>query len=311
MNALVLSGGANKGCYEAGAIEIILKYGFVPDGIYGVSVGSLNAMFLADRAGQAIRARGKPDWPQIGNDLVAFWQKNVTGPGSFITQRWWLAIGWAVLTGKFNGLLDTAPLRKLIESNFSIANIDAWRTRGKFSMGVVNVWNALYSDIEDSTPDLFEYAMGSAAEPVFMPGAIINGEPYFDGGLRNIAPFKKPIVDGATKIVAVVCQPHDITRTEIKVGDPLALIERSTDILTSEIINNDIDMAEKINRSLALSHSAGHEIAPGHILHGKHRVEVKVVRPDAELPIALTTFGPADVQKLIDMGRAKANEILR
>ena len=51
MNTLVLSGGANKGCYEAGAIEVILKNGFVPDGIYGMSVGSLNALFLKRREG--------------------------------------------------------------------------------------------------------------------------------------------------------------------------------------------------------------------------------------------------------------------
>lgn len=37
MNTLVLSGGANKGCYEAGAVEVILKSGFVRVGIDGIS----------------------------------------------------------------------------------------------------------------------------------------------------------------------------------------------------------------------------------------------------------------------------------
>lgn len=41
---------ASKGCPEAGAVEVTLRSGFVPDGINGVSAGSVNALFLADRA---------------------------------------------------------------------------------------------------------------------------------------------------------------------------------------------------------------------------------------------------------------------
>jgi NTE family protein len=304
MNALVLSGGANKGCYEAGAIEVVLKNGFVPDGIYGVSVGSLNALFLADRAGRAILAGKSPDWPAIGSELVQFWQQKITGPSSFIIERSWLAIGWAAIIGKFNGLLDTSPLRKLIDSEFTVQNIAACPAR--MTMGTVNVWSALYEDVDKTTKPLFDYAMGSAAEPVYMPGAIINGEPYFDGGLRNIAPFSKPIADGATTIIAAVCQPKNIGRSEIKIGDPIALIERSTDILTSQIINNDIDMAESINQSIKLSLAVGHQFAPGHILYGKRHVDIKVIRPAADLPISMTTFSSADVQRLIAMGQTDA-----
>ncbi len=310
MYALVLSGGTNKGCYEAGAIEVVFNKGFVPDGLYGISVGSLNALFLADRAGRVLLAGKNPDWPAIGSELVAFWQQKITAPSSFIKERGKLAILWAILTKKFNGLTDTSPLRALIESSFAIPNVDAWRTRGKFSMGVTNVWSALFSNIEQSTPDLFGYAMGSSALPLFMPASVVNGVPYFDGSLRSIAPFKKPIADGADYIIAAVCQPHDIDQTNIAYQDAVTLAGRSIDIVMSQIINDDIDMAQKINSSLALSQAAGFVPMEGHILHGKRIVDLKVIRPDTDLPIALTSFGPADIQKLIDLGRAKAMSVL-
>jgi len=52
MKALVLGGGSIKGSFQAGAIDALLKAGFKPFKIFGVSVGSLNGVFLADRAGR-------------------------------------------------------------------------------------------------------------------------------------------------------------------------------------------------------------------------------------------------------------------
>lgn len=53
MKAFVLSGGSIKGAFQAGVITDLLTSGsFMPDAIYGTSVGSLNGAFLADRAGR-------------------------------------------------------------------------------------------------------------------------------------------------------------------------------------------------------------------------------------------------------------------
>jgi predicted acylesterase/phospholipase RssA len=52
MRALVLGGGSLKGAFQAGAIQAILEAGFEPEAIYGISVGSLNAVFLIHEAGR-------------------------------------------------------------------------------------------------------------------------------------------------------------------------------------------------------------------------------------------------------------------
>ena len=47
MRAFVLSGGANYGAQQAGALEVLFEHGIQPDMVMGVSAGALNAAWVA------------------------------------------------------------------------------------------------------------------------------------------------------------------------------------------------------------------------------------------------------------------------
>ena len=47
MRAFVLSGGANYGAQQVGALEVLFEIGLQPDMIMGVSAGALNAAWVA------------------------------------------------------------------------------------------------------------------------------------------------------------------------------------------------------------------------------------------------------------------------
>src|SRR5262249_36569517 len=103
--ALVLGGGSIKGAYQAGVIGALLKNGFKPDHIYGISVGSLNAAFLAERAfflgktkaeyyaevhhsasAKPVHAGENVDWAFIGDELTAFWTDRITAPAALVKE---------------------------------------------------------------------------------------------------------------------------------------------------------------------------------------------------------------------------------
>ena len=69
MNALVLSGGNIKGAYQAGTVSTLLQAGYVPEIATGISVGALNAGYLAGLA----PAGSSVDWPAVGRKLETFW----------------------------------------------------------------------------------------------------------------------------------------------------------------------------------------------------------------------------------------------
>ena len=47
MTALVLGGGGNRGAIQIGMLQVLAEHGFVPDRIYGSSVGAVNGVAYA------------------------------------------------------------------------------------------------------------------------------------------------------------------------------------------------------------------------------------------------------------------------
>src|SRR5438132_527026 len=121
--ALVLSGGAVKGSFQAGAIKAVIEHGFIPDIIYGISVGSLNGAFLAMKAAEIKRKTGADptpdDWKGFAQSLVNFWTENIKEPNDVAIQRNILVDAWDILMEKFDGLSDTTPIGDDVDKLFS------------------------------------------------------------------------------------------------------------------------------------------------------------------------------------------------
>jgi NTE family protein len=111
MRALVLGGGSLKGAFQAGAIQAVLEAGFEPEAIYGISVGSLNAVFLIHEAGRQFAEHGVIDWKKAGRQLIEFWVRNITKPADVAEIRSRLLMGYNTLMSRFDGLLDNTPLQ--------------------------------------------------------------------------------------------------------------------------------------------------------------------------------------------------------
>lgn len=64
VRAVVCSGGASRGAAQAGALQVLLEAGVVPDLLVGTSVGAINASFLA----------ADPS-PERARCLIEIWQE--------------------------------------------------------------------------------------------------------------------------------------------------------------------------------------------------------------------------------------------
>lgn len=308
-NALVLSGGNVKGAYQAGAIKALFNHTFsdgsrfVPDGIYGVSVGAMNGGFLADRAGRAALQGKDPDWPEIGNELEAFWRDNITGFDSIGEKRGTFGLVLSIVRGKFNGLTKMDGAAKLARANIKAENLKASKTY--YACGVTNMATGSYFDADVNTfgDSILDYVIASTREPVNMPIMWVKDQPLVDGGVRNIAPLKPAIKMGANKMAIIAMKPDHLSVIEAKktFGNMLKLLKRTLSTLTSEIMNNDLQLVRKVNRRLIAEAGNGPVSTSG-----KHLVEFIEVRPDERLPINATKFSSTDIKTLIRMGEEDA-----
>jgi NTE family protein len=278
---LVLAGGSVKGAFQAGVIKALFEKGYQPDAIYGVSAGSLNAAYLVNQFGQQANAHLPISYPQAAQDLWDFWELRITHPQSLSKPFNLFELGWSALTKKFKGLVDTSPLRDLLQDVLQNRNLSASPVGLK--VGAVNVLDGAMHYVDPSFENFQEYLLASSAVPILMPVVTINGEKrksYLDGGLRDVAPLQKAIQDGATEVVVIACHTEMIEGGDFDSGDLLALVDRVMDIAVNEILNADLRMQ-------------------------RSEVKLRIIRPSQPLSIDIQHFTKMDIRRMLEMGYAQ------
>jgi NTE family protein len=294
MDAMVLSGGGVKGAYQAGAIEAVLESGYRPRIVTGISVGALNAAFLAAHQGS----------DQAGARLRAFWEAEVTEPTKFVKKRGALDLAWRVLTKNWDGVVDTKPLAEVVNRVLA----PHFPTLGgiQVRVGAVDLRSGALVYTGPESPDFIAAVLASTAEPISMPLRRVRGVPHYDGGLRDIAPLKQAISLGATRIVVILTQPAEVGTFAEKEGDVLKLIDRVLGIVTNEIVENDLDTAQTINRLLLELPS---EVLAHPHFADKRPIPITVIRPSVRIPVSLDSFTREDIRRTIEQGRQDARAI--
>src|SRR5574338_115085 len=280
--ALVLGGGRITGSWQAGAIRALYAMGYRYDIVTGISVGALNTAGLA--------AFGA-EW------LARFWLEQVTGPEVIMRTRRWYELAYRVLTKRWDGVVDTAPLERLVRRTFP-ANAFAQTTMDA-RVGTVSLRTGELTYVPATDPAFLDAVLASTAEPAVMPLRRFRGDRCCDGGIRDITPLAQAIELGADRVTAIVCQPDGIAEAEDRWGDALRMIEREVSIVEVEILANDLRVCGWVNRMVA----AG--IAPE-----KRHVEVTVIRPDKPLPIDARSFTRADVAAMVAAGDKAARDAM-
>ncbi len=262
--ALVLAGGGARGSYQVGMLEeLILNKGLDFQTIRGVSVGALNAAFLA-------QAPAKPDsqaeLTKRVRELKDLWTMEITGNNSVYSKRTGGLLGMAAGA---DSLYSLDPLKRLIDKHISL---QALRTSGRnFSVGTVSLVSGLYEESHPAKDDDFlQKLVASASIPVVFPFVDLkeNKDVLVDGGARNITPlssvFKaKPPVDEiyvlltsriirtGKELPASATEENDYSQWKdnwlgTKV-DGLDVLKRTLDIITDEVYLGDLREAIRWN----------------------------------------------------------------
>ncbi len=195
---LVLSGGGAKGAFEAGAVfHLVVHRGCDFRDMSGVSVGALNAAYLAQAPSgssslQSLQAQSK--------GLVELW-RGIRGPKDVLRERW-LGLIRLALFG-LESLNDFSPLRALIEREIDPDQL--LRSGRRLRVGVGSFYDGAYREVEPNSPFLLspaqfrDYVFASALIPVYggMPrlqetkdeSDSHNWPQFGDGGLRHTTPI--------------------------------------------------------------------------------------------------------------------------
>src|SRR5262249_9405194 len=203
---LVLQGGGALGSYQAGVYEALKRHGAEPEWVAGVSIGAINAALIAGNPPDRRVARLREFWalasasvPQLpvpgGDQGRALYNETsaaivaTLGVSGFFRPR--LPGPWLSLPGTAEALsyYDTAPLRETLLRlvDFDLLNSGAVR----LSVGAVNVTTGNLTIFDNTQRRIGpEHIMASGALPPGFPPVIVDGEPFWDGGLVSNTPLR-------------------------------------------------------------------------------------------------------------------------
>ena len=290
MRALVLSGGAAKGAYQVGILKHLLgdlqrQY----DLVCGISVGAINAAYLGMFShGEEIECiSGLHDlWLGLSTkDIYVSWV-NLPKPFYYL--------GYIVALFK-SSLYNSSPLEDLVRAHYVSEKI---ATSGKkIRVGAVSLNTGEYKMFTESYPDMPAAILASSSFPMAFKPIKIDGEFWSDGGIREITPLKSAIMEGATEIDVIMTSPEgDMVQQYEEAPHLLKLGPRILDIMSEEILDNDLNRALEINNL----------IKDGATVPNKKYIPIRIYRPEMDLTPNSLLFEQEYIRPMIEVGYRQA-----
>ena len=185
----VLEGGAMRGLYSAGVLDVFMKKGISTDAIYGVSAGALFGInFKSKQIGRAIRY-----------NLKYAHEKNYMGLYSLITTG-------NIMNEKFCFDRIVNELDKFDFDTFNTSPIDFYAVVTNVETG-----KAEHVKITDSRAQL-EVLRASGSMPFVSKIVEFEGSKYLDGAISDPIPLRKALDEGYEKIVVVLTRPENYSK---------------------------------------------------------------------------------------------------
>lgn len=205
--AIIDVGGGFRAIFGAGVLDRCLEEGIAFDHCYGVSAGSANlTSFLAHQHG-----RNHTFYTQYA------FRKEYASVNSFIHNHNFANLDYVY--GTLSNHDGENPLDyEAFAANpaqFTVVACDARDGSTK------------YFTKDDMHYDDYDILKASSAVPVACQPYVIDGVPYFDGGIADPVPVQKAIDDGCDRIVLVLTRPKDVIREQHKDVAPARILRRS------------------------------------------------------------------------------------
>ena len=268
---LVLEGGAMRGMYTAGALDVFYNAGIQFDGIIGVSAGAaFGVNYLSRQPGRVIRYNKR-----------------------FNADHHYMGLIPLLKTGN---IVDTEYAYEKVPRELDPFDGDTFDASG------VPFW-AVVTNVETGQPEYIrlEHAMAqmdviraSASMPLASQIVSVGNRNLLDGGIADSIPLKFIQTQGYAKNVVILTQPLDYVKKKNKLMPLMKVVYRQYPNLLG---------------TMARRHEVYNE-ATAYIREQEALGNVFVIRPEAPLDIHRVEHDKEKIQAVYDLGRATAEEHL-
>lgn len=269
---LILEGGAMRGMFTAGVIDVMMENGIIFDGAVGVSAGAaFGVNYKSKQIGRVLRYNTR-----FCKDKRYFGVRCFLRTGDLYSADF--AYGEVPL--KHDPFDFEAYMKDPMEFWVVCTDIE----RGE----------AVYHRYEGRNDHGFDWIRASASMPLVSKNVEIDGRKLLDGGMSDSIPLKYFESIGYDRNIVILTQPEGYVKEKNSAMPLIKLRYKKYPKLVELMANRHIEY-NKATRCIA---------------EKERRGEVLVIRPETALKISKTEKDPAVLKYVYDQGRKEAEKKL-
>ena len=272
---LVLEGGAMRGLFTAGIIDVMMEHGVAPDGIIGVSAGAaFGCNYKSRQPGRAIRYNKR-----FAKDPRYSGMRSLLTTGDYFNAQF----AYHIVPTQYDPFDNQAFEENPMEFIAVCTDVETGKPH--------------YQRLTQSDEKTYDYIRASASMPLASKVVELDGRKLLDGGVSDSIPLEYAELSGYQRNVVILTQPlgyqkrHNPLMPLMRIG--LRKYPRMIEAMDCRhLMYNDqlayVEEAEREGRCL-------------------------VIRPDQRLPIGHFCHDPELMERIYqigrEMGERRINEI--
>ncbi len=269
---LVLEGGAMRGLFTAGIIDVMMEAGVEPDGLIGVSAGAaFGCNYKSRQPGRAIRYNTR-----FAKDARYSGLKSLLTTGDYFNAQF----GYHIVPYQYD-LFDVAAFEQN-PMEFMVVCTD------------VLTGQAVYHKMDRVDFDELEWLRASASMPLASKVVEVAGHKLLDGGVADSIPLAYFESIGYDRNVVILTQPEGYVKHRTKLM-PLMRIG----------LRRYPEMIQAMDRRYLMYN---HELE--FVRQAEHEGRCLVIRPDEKLPIGHISHDPEEMKRVYQIGREMGNRYI-
>ena len=262
---LVLEGGAMRGLFTAGIIDVMMEAGVEPDGLIGVSAGAaFGCNYKSRQPGRAIRYNTR-----FARD-----------------KRYCSWLSWL----KTGDLYNAEFGYHIIPTQYDIFDDAAFDANPMTFMVVctdVLTGKAVYKSLDKCSPLTYDWIRASASMPLASKVVELEGQKVLDGGVADSIPLEYFESIGYERNVVILTQPEGFVKEHNRLMPLMRIALRKYPKMIEALDTRHI----MYNRQLA------------YVREAEQAGRCLVIRPDGKLPIGHISHDPEEMRRIYDIGR--------
>lgn len=269
---LVLEGGAMRGLFSAGAMDVMMEHGINFDGVIGVSAGAcFGCNYKSRQHGRAIRYN-----KQFAGD------KRYCGFGSLLK------------TGDY---YNAEFCYHIVPTQYDIFDAETFRNNPMEYHLVctdVTTGKAVYHRCDEFSHETLEWIRASASMPIVSNIVEVGGCKLLDGGVADSIPLKYFQGLGYSRNIVILTQPIDYQKKPLKAMPLAKWMLRKYPLMLKAMATRHIMYNEQTSY-------IRQEEAAGRCL---------VIRPEQSINIGHFTISADEMQRVYELGREAAQKMI-